>query len=183
MPAITNKVILTEQHRNDDDEYSKFLTHIRSWRPSQHLLDQIQKDRILFNHEPTDNDILHALTNHPNSTVITVLHNAANHINRVVLNSILDRSLFLVDVTCDSALSTIPIYKGMRVMITQNPNKQLLVINGWVAHVLQMEGKTVFLKLANNNVVQVYPVSFPNEDGSLKTVLPFMPAYALTPKH
>ena len=36
------------------------------------------------------------------------------------------------------------------------------------------------LKLANNNVVQVYPVSFPNEDGSLTTVLPFTPAYALT---
>ena len=26
LPAITNKVILTEQHRNDDDEYSRFLT-------------------------------------------------------------------------------------------------------------------------------------------------------------
>ena len=74
----------------------------------------------------------------------------------------------------------LPIYKGMRVMITQNRNKQLLVVNGWVVHVLQMEGKTVFLKLANNNVVQVHPVSFPNKDGSLKTVLPFMPAYALT---
>ena len=83
LPAITNKVILTEQHRNDDDEYSRFLTHIRSWHPSQHLLDQIQKDRILFNHEPTDNDILHELTNHPNSTVITVSHKAANHINRM----------------------------------------------------------------------------------------------------
>ena len=37
--TITTKVILTEQHRNDDDEYGKFLVHIRSWRPSQHLLD------------------------------------------------------------------------------------------------------------------------------------------------
>ena len=97
-----------------------------------------------------------------------------------MLNSILDRSLFLADVTCDSALGTIPIYKGMRVMITQNRNKQLSVVNGRVGHVLQMQGKTVFLKLANNNVVQVYPVSFPNEDGCLKTVLPFMPVYALT---
>ena len=62
LPAITNKVILTEQQRKDDNEYSRSLTHIniRSWRPSQQLLDQIQKDRILFNHEPTDNDILHA---------------------------------------------------------------------------------------------------------------------------
>ena len=103
LPAITNKVILTEQHKNNDDEYSRFLTHIRSCRPSQHLLDQIQKDRILFNHEPTDNDILHALTNHPNSTVIIVSHKAANCINSVVLNSILDRSLFLADLACDSA--------------------------------------------------------------------------------
>ena len=180
LPAITNKVILTEQHRNDDDDYARFLTHIRSWRPSQHLLDHIQKDRVLFNDEPTDDDILHALTNHPNSTVITVSHKAANRINRVVLNTILDKSLFLADVECDSALGTIPIYKGMRVMITQNRNKQLSVVNGRVAHVLQMEGRTVFLKLANNNIVQVYPVSSPNEDGSLKTVLPFMPAYALT---
>ena len=103
LPAITNKVILTEQHKNNDDEYSRFLTHIRSLCPSQPLLDQIQKDRILFNHEPTDNDILHALTNHPNSTVITVSHKAASRINRVVLNSTLDRSLFLADVACDSA--------------------------------------------------------------------------------
>ena len=68
----------------------------------------------------------------------------------------------------------------MRVMITQNQNKQLSVVNGRIAHVLQMEGNTVFLKLANNNVVQVYPLTFPNEDGSLKTAFPFMPAYAPT---
>jgi hypothetical protein len=178
--SITTKVILTEQHRNDDDEYGKFLTHIRSWRPSQHLLDQIQKDRILFYEEPTDEDILQALINHPNSTVITVSHKAANRINKVVLHSILDKSSFLGYVECDCALGKIPLYKGMRVIITQNRNKQLSVVNGRVAHVVQMEGNTVFLNLGNNNVVQVYPVSFPDENGSLKTVLPFMPAYALT---
>ena len=88
-------------------------------------------------------------------------------------------TVILADVACDSTLGTIPIYKGMRVMITQNRNKQLSVVNGRVAHVLQMEGRTVFLKLANNDIVQVYPITFLNEDGSLKTVLPFMPAYAL----
>lgn len=30
LSTITNKVILTEQHRNDDDDYGKFLNHIRS---------------------------------------------------------------------------------------------------------------------------------------------------------
>ena len=33
LSTITNKVILTEQHRNDDDHYGKFLNHIRSWHP------------------------------------------------------------------------------------------------------------------------------------------------------
>ncbi len=154
--------------------------HIRCWRLSQHLLDQIQKDRVLFDEEPTDEDILQALTNHPNSTVITVSHKAANRINQVVLDSILDKSSFLGYVECDCALAKIPLYKGMGVIMSQNRNKQLSVVNGRVAHVLQMEGNTVFLNLGNNNVVQVYPVSFPDEDGFLKTVLPFIPAYALT---
>ena len=134
-----NKVILTEQHRNDDDDYGKFLNHIRSWHPSQHLLDQIQKDRILFNEEPSDKDILQALMNYPNSTVITVSPKAANCINQVVLDSILDKSLLFGYGKCDCDLPTIPLYKGMRVMITQNRNKQLSVVNRQVAHVLQME--------------------------------------------
>ena len=180
LSTITNKVILTEQHRNDDDHYGKFLNHIRSWHPSQQLLDQMQKDWVLFDEGPSDKDILQALISHPNSTVITVSHKAANRINQVVLDSILDKSSLLGYVKCDCDLPKMPLYKDMRVIITQNRNKQLSVVNGRIAHVLQMEGNTVFLKLGNNNVVQVYPVSFPNEDGSLKTVLPFMPAYALT---
>ena len=89
-------------------------------------------------------------------------------------------SSLLRNVKCDCQLPEIPLYKGMRVMTAQNRNKQLSVVNGRVAHVLQMEGHTVFLKLPNNNIVQVYPLTFPNEDGSLKTAFPFMPAYALT---
>jgi ATP-dependent exoDNAse (exonuclease V) alpha subunit len=65
-------------------------------------------------------------------------------------------------------------------MITQNRNKQLSVVNGRQAHVVQMEGNTVLLKLANNNIVQLYPVSFPNDVGTIKTVVPLMPAYAIT---
>lgn len=180
LPAITNKIILTEQHRNDDDDYAKFLNHIRCWRPSQRLLDEIQKDRLFFHEQPSDENILQALIDHPHSTVITVSHKAANRINQIVLDRILDKSSLLGNVKCDCQLPEIPLYKGMRVMITQNRNKQLSVVNGRVAHVLQMEGNTVFLKLADNNVVQVYPLTLPNEDGSLKTVFPFMPAYALT---
>ena len=178
---ITSKVVLTEQYRNDDHEYQTFLDHIRHWRPSQNLLDQIQCGKVLFDKDPRDEDLLHALlNNNPNSTVITVSNNAANRINNVVLDHILDKSMLLGHVECDSDLGRIPVYKGMKVMITQNRNKQLGVVNGRVAHVIQMQGKTVFLKLANNNIVQVYPVTFPRDDQSLRPLVPFMPAYALT---
>ena len=53
-------------------------------------------------------------------------------------------------------------------MVTQNRNKQLTVVNGRLAHVIQMEGNTLFLKLANENIVQMYPVSFPTDDGTIK---------------
>ena len=74
VPVTTNKIILTEQHRNDDDDYAKFLNHIRCWRPSQCLLDEIQKDRLFFHEQPSDENILQALIDHPHSTVITVSH-------------------------------------------------------------------------------------------------------------
>ena len=57
-------------------------------------------------------------------------------------------------------------------------NKQHTVVNGRLAHVIQTEGNTVFLKLANENIVQLYPVSFPTDDGTIKTAIPLMPAYA-----
>ena len=40
---ISMKVLLTEQHRTDDDKYAKFLDHIRLWQPSQKLLNEMQK--------------------------------------------------------------------------------------------------------------------------------------------
>ena len=80
----------------------------------------------------------------------------------------------------DCELGKIPLHKGMRGMVTQNRNKHLTVVNGRLAHVIQMEGNTLFLKLANENIVQMYPVSFPTDDGTIKTAIPLMPAYALT---
>ena len=65
-------------------------------------------------------------------------------------------------------------------MITQNRDKQLSVVNGRLATVIQMQNQTVFLKLDNETVVQVYPTSTKTADDKVKTVHPFMPAYALT---
>ena len=78
---VNMKVVLTEQHRSQDKKYARFLDHICVWQPSQKLLNEIQKEKILFVHDPNDDEIFQALTDFPESTVITVFCHAANRIN------------------------------------------------------------------------------------------------------
>ena len=169
LSKITVKVLLTKQHRNSGGDYEKFLEHIRFWQPSQSLLTKIQQGKVLHDEEPTDEELLQTLTLYQTSTVITVSRHAAIRVNKVVMNHILDKSMFLGYIQSDCELDKI-----------QNRNKELTVVNGCLAHVIQMEGNTVFLKRGNNNIVQLYLVSFPGEDGAIKTAVLLMPAYALT---
>ena len=120
------------------------------------------------------------MTNYPESTVITVSRHAANRINTVYITRILDKSSVLGHVTSDCELGEIPVYKRMRVLFTQNQNKALSIVNGRIATLVQLERNTLFLKLRNGRIVHIHPVSFQHENNSVKTPMPFMPAYALT---
>ena len=51
---------------------------------------------------------------------------------------------------------------------------------GHVPTAIQMEGKTIILQVNNNNIVQIYSVSYQTENQKIKTTFPLMPAYALT---
>jgi hypothetical protein len=112
---ITIKVLLTRQHRNTDGDYERFLEHIRLWRPPQSLLMKIQSGKVLHSEESSDDQLLQTLTNYPSSTVIAVSHHAANRVNKVVIDSILVKSMFLGYVQSDCELGKIPLYKGMHV--------------------------------------------------------------------
>ena len=46
------KIVLTEQYRSEDEKYVRFLDHIRIWQISQKLLNEIQKEKIIFDHDP-----------------------------------------------------------------------------------------------------------------------------------
>ena len=120
------------------------------------------------------------MTNFPESTVITVSRHAANHINSVFINKILQESTLLGHVTSNCELGKIPVFKGMRVIITQNQNKALSIVNGRIGTVVALERNTLFLKLRNGCIVYIHPVSFQHQNERVKTAMPFMPAYALT---
>ena len=172
---------LTKQHRCDDDKYNRFLDHIRHWQPSQHLLDTIQQGRVQCKtNEPTDDDIMNALKKFPTATVLTVSRRAANRINAIVVTHAFRDKDPLAIIQCDCEMEPIPLYKEMKVMITQNRNKSEGVVNGQVAAVHSVHNNTVFLTLPSGKLVYTHPVKVTNNIGRNTTVFPFSPAYALT---
>ena len=65
--------------------------------------------------------------------------------------------LAYVQLESDTDIS--PIYKGMRVMITQNRDKPQNVVNGQMASVEICHNSTVILKLPGNKLVATYPLT------------------------
>ena len=65
----------------------------------------------------------------------------------------------------------------MRVVITQNRNKELAIVSGQTGVVITMHNATVFLKLSNDSTVAIYAVTQKVEN-EMRTTYPIGPAYA-----
>ena len=80
----------------------------------------------------------------------------------------------------DDGGQSVPLHKSMRIVITQNRNKEAGVFNGRRVVIHRIEKATVFLKLGNDKSVNVYPVTTILENGKRRTCYPFVPSYAVT---
>ena len=171
---------LTNQHRVADPYYLRFFHTIRKWVPTQQLLDGIQEGRVISQSETvTDDDILCAYYSNPENTVLTFTKKAANHINNININAIFDRQQPLAHVQLDCDLPPMPIYQGMRVVVTQNRDKPNGIVNGQTGVVHIVHHHSIYLKLPNEKIVAVYPVTMKKHVSST-TLYPFCPAYAMT---
>lgn len=171
---------LRQQHRVGDQHYLSFLNHIRNWVPTQELLDQIQQDRVVTNEDNiSDDDILRAFYTNGENVLLTFTKKAANRANKAIVQAIFSNKIPLMCTQLDCDLEPFPIYAGMRVVITQNRDKANGVVNGQRALVELAQNKSVFLKLTTGRIVPLYPVTT-KKDGTLITVYPFVPAYAMT---
>ena len=170
---------LNQQFRCEDPKLQTFLNHIRSWKPKQELLDSIQK-KVYCEGEPSDNDILSALQSHPDATVLTMTKKASARINNLVIEHAFQGNEPLLLAPCDWDSPPIPIYQGMKIMLTQNRNKARGFVNGQTAILKTVQGKTVFASLPDGQIINIYLVTYKGPDGKTKTVYPFAPAYANT---
>ena len=178
LTSITH-IKLTEQFRCLDPELQNFQVHVRNWKPTQAYLDSIQKSVMCYE-EPSDQTIVDTLKRHPDATVLTVTNNACNRINMLVVKHGFPDQEPIASVPTDSNLPEIQIYKGMRIMLTQNRKKERGFVNGQQATVKFVTRKTVFASLNNGQLLNIHLVTFRKPDGTLKTAYPFVPAYANT---
>ena len=173
---------LTQQHRVEDQAYLNFLNHIRSWVPSQRELDEIQTDRVICQDDIFNPDkILQMFQDHPDIIVLTFTNNAADKINKLVLANIFIAVAPLATVKFDNGERGIDtnIYCGMRVVITQNRDKQNNVINGQIGKIYTMHNSSMILELSSGKLVTVYPVTM-QRDNDVVTLYPLRLAYANT---
>ena len=115
------------------------------------------------------------LWNHPDG-ILTVSTAA---INRIAVQNLFPDTDPCGQVVFDNDDGLQPLYKGMKVIITQNRDKQLHIVNDQSATVITMQNQMVFLKLPTENVIALYPVTS-TVDNIRTTWHPFVPAYAST---
>lgn len=177
--SLVYKYTLVTQYRCEDQQYYDMLNHLRYFVPSLTFLSELHKGRVLVTGRPVEDDDLYiALSQFPASTFLTVSRRSANRINRVALERLFsDPPLDVIQYDCD--MPPMPVYRGMKVLVTQNRDKKNGVVNGKRATVVYLQDATIFLRLPNGLIVQTYPVTVYRGD-QLWTSYPFVPAYALT---
>ena len=178
--SVCKRVNFVTQHRCQDPQYAAILDTLRYYKPNQGLLDRLEADRIIFHKtDISDREIRKVLVDQPEAQVLTVSSKSTNRVNNIAL-SLFETEAYFGEVAYDSDLAKAPLYRGLKVVITQNRDKQNGVVNGQPATVLHREGASIFLLHPKGYICCVYPVTLIDQAGNRKTVYPFTPAYSST---
>ncbi len=121
LATISRFFNLTRQHRCTDEEYTESLNHLHYWRPTTEILRTLQHERLLnYSQLINDTDLLSIIRNNASSTFVTMSRNAASRINRLILQNLFSANLFVSSVQVDNDEPPTNIFKGMRIIVTQN---------------------------------------------------------------
>lgn len=112
--------------------------------------------------------------------MLTASRNRAQKINDIAVQTLFMGKTAFSSVQMDNADSQMLLFKGMRVIITQNRDRKNGVINRQNAEVMNFELGTIILKLPNSNIVAIHNVTELGEDGSKRVFYLLVPAYATT---
>ena len=148
-----NSVVVNfiNQHRCVDQQFQDILNVVSYYKPSRRTLKSLHGNRILCSSNPSEEELLSVLQNHPDGMILTVTKAATATINRLAVQNLFPDSDPCGQVIFDNDDGCQPLYKGMKVIITQNRDKQLHIASGQSATVITMQNQTVFLKLPSSS--------------------------------
>lgn len=165
------------------------MEHVRYWKPTPEILTQLHHGHLLHTSASvSDATLLSIIRKNASSTFLIVTRNAALRINSMVLPYLFPANLYVGTLKMDDEQPPTEIYKGMRIIFTQNRDKQNGVVNGQPGVIMMMSNCSVFVRLPNGKVVAVHPVSVritKSQDDDvqechIRTTYPFIPGYAIT---
>ena len=133
------------------------------------------EDRVLSETDvPSDGDILTAVQQHTDTFFVTVTKCASNRVNSVIINKLFHKQRILKNVTFANS-ENFNIYRGMKVMITENRDKSRYFVNGTVGTIERMEKCTIYVRLRNGCLLGIYKIF---REGTC--YYPIMPGYCST---
>ena len=153
---------LYQQFRITDSSYAAFLDCIQYTQPSQQQVDEMQQDIVLCPPGPLSDDaIWEAYNTHANSTVMTVSRRGAQRVNNIVVSHLFSNQRPLSTIACASVADCEAIYpqRNMKVIFTENRDKQARAVNGKEATILSAQkqhyhpasaGRPARLRLSRN---------------------------------
>ena len=124
--------LLTIQHGCADERLNLFLKHIRHFHITNHQLHKsLQSISWLnFDEEVTSDTIIKAYNTHPNTTFLTHSRTSSHYINCELIDYIFANTAPLLNAVLASDLQRPqPIFPNMKLMITENRDKDKGVIN------------------------------------------------------
>ena len=166
---------LNVQYRCEEPYMNEFLNGIRTCTPTKSALKMIN-NACLISAKYNEAAIFRHLVEVPDCVILTVTRSAANALNMKLAEWIFENEIPLNTVQLDMSTGLTPIYTNLKVVITQNRDKENSVVNGQSASVVRFENQTIFVKLSTGKVVPIYKVH--SADGN--AVYPLMLRYALT---
>ncbi len=111
---------------------------------------------------------------HLQATVLTMTKRAATFINETVITCTFKFQPLALIVMDNQRLC--PIHKSMKLMLTQNCNKNIGFVNGQFVTVIGAENQTILAQMPHGNLLNIHPITKLINDEQV-TVYPCLPGY------
>ena len=177
--SFCRTTVLTEQMRCTDLQYSRLLQTVHHLTLSdrdvrRHFL-KLSTIRDLHT-QVTPDDIVRCFRQCQQTTFLTFSNYASDIVNQAILRHLFcDCEPIIFFPTSQSTDQPMPIYFGMRVIITENRDKTGGFVNGNIGVVHSHSNHTSFVR-CNHQLVAIFPVTDQQND----TYYPIQPVYSMT---